>query len=117
MEVFFEVAFASSLNLYIIDWDTSFPSEQYSNILSLAFFITAVVVTLYLIYFYIKNLGSAKDESFEGRYGAGLDGTKLGKVHDRWSIVVYFVVFLIRRIAFVASVIFLGYFLWAQLVI
>ena len=34
MEIFFEVAFASALNLYTVDWDSPFPSVKYSNLLS-----------------------------------------------------------------------------------
>jgi len=113
MEIFFEVAFASSLNLYIVDWDTPFAAVKFSNILSLLFFITSIVISLLLIVFYAKNLGRVDDESFDSRFGAGLEGTNLKKANDRWSILVYLVFFLGRRIAFIASVILLDHFLWA----
>ena len=73
MEVFLEIALASSLNLYLADWNTPFPSVKYSNILATAFFIACIVVTLFLIIFYCKNLSRVGEESFIGKFGAALE--------------------------------------------
>ena len=57
MEVFFEVAFASALNLYVVEWDTPFFATKYSNIFALVIFITFSLVCIFLIIFYAMNLG------------------------------------------------------------
>ena len=113
MEVFFEIALASSLNLYFVDWNTHFPSVKYSNILSTAFFIACIMVTLYLIIFYCKNLSRVGEESFIESFGAALESNNVKMTHSRWSIVLYLAFFFGRRIAFIASAILLNKFLWA----
>ena len=61
MEVFFEIAFASSLNLYTADWNTSYFAVKYSNILSSIFCIGSALITIFLIIFYSKNLSRIED--------------------------------------------------------
>ena len=117
MELYFEVAFASSLNLYVVDWDTPYPAVQYSNILALILFVTCAAVTLFLIIFYAINLNRLNEETFRDRYGGGVEDSNLDRAKDRLSIILIFVTFFGRRIAFIASVIYLGYFFWAQLAI
>jgi hypothetical protein len=117
MEVFFEIAFASSLNLYVVDWDTPFTATNYSNTFSVILFITCAVVCLFLIIFYAKNLKRINDEAFLERFSGGVEESNLKKTEARWSIVVNLGFFFGRRIAFIASVIYLGFLLWAQLFI
>ena len=113
MEVFFEIALASSLNLYLADWNTPFPSVKYSNILATAFFIACIVLTLFLIIFYCKNLSRIGEESFILRFGAALESNNVNMTHSRWTIVLCLAFFFGRRIAFIASAILLNKFLWA----
>ena len=57
------------------------------------------------------------EETFKDKYGGGVEDSNLDRAKDRWSIIVILASFFGRRIAFIASVIFLGFFLWAQLAI
>jgi hypothetical protein len=117
MEVFLELALAVSLNLYIVDWNTSYPAIKYSNILSVIIFITLILICIFLIIFYAKNLDRLNDTTFKARYGTGVEGTNRKKTFNKRSIPVNLGFFFGRRIAFVASVILLENFLWAQLAI
>ena len=117
MEVFLEVALAVSLNLYIVDWNTSYPAIKYSNILSVIIFITLILICIFLIIFYAKNLDRLNDTTFKARYGAGVEGTNRKKTFNKRSIPVNLGFFFGRRMAFIASVILLEDLLWAQLAI
>ena len=46
MEVYFDVALLSALNLEMADWETLFPSEKISNAMSVAFLIIVSLVPL-----------------------------------------------------------------------
>ena len=72
-------------------------------------------IPLLLMYLYCKNLDKLDHDSFKDKFGAGLEGVNLKKKEDRWTILAFPVFFFGRRLAFVASVVLLGNFLWAQL--
>ena len=46
MEVYFDVALLSALNLETVDWDTLFPSEKISNAMSVFFLVVVGLVPL-----------------------------------------------------------------------
>jgi len=70
-----------------------------------------------LVIFYAKNLEKINDPLFNERVGGGIEGRSRKKTFESFSVVVNLAFFLGRRIAFIASVIFLDNFLWAQLAI
>jgi len=80
-------------------------------------FISSALICIFLIIFYAKNLGRLNEETFQARYGAGVEGFNAKKTFDKRSIPVSLGFFFGRRIAFIASVILLEDLLWAQLAI
>ena len=72
MEIFFDIAMISCLNLYTADWDSLFEVEKESNYQSVVFviLISALPPTLVLIYCLKPNFW--RDKKFQQKYGAFL---------------------------------------------
>ena len=100
-----DISICASLNyIYIqtshlgLQWDTTF---QIVNSAALIILAAAVFIfPFWMLYFYCKNFSKWEDEHFEEKYGQVFEGLKKTKR----SSIVYPVVFILRRFAFVVIV-------------
>ena len=117
METFFELVLSAAINAKTADWETSFPSEKYSNALSVIVLAIICVLLLVLPIFYICNFSALQFDRFGDTYGGVLEGTRYKDHKPSRSILFYPLTFFIRRLLFVWNVLYLDDFLWAQLAI
>ena len=117
METFFEMVLALVLNMDSIDWSTPFYGVRYSTALTLISlcFVSGLFPFLTILYF--RNFSILAEEKFKNKLGAGMEGTNLKKKVSPRSILFYPLIFFGRRIIFVLSAVFLGDFLFVQLLI
>ena len=107
METFFELALVAVLNVHTVDWSTPFRAVMYSNVLAVLFLVLLGVLSIFLFVFYCINFKILNEECFQNKYGSGLLSTNTAKKVYPRSILAYPVFFIIRRILFVVSVIYL----------
>ena len=118
MEVYFDVALLSALNLEMVDWDTLFPSEKISNAMSVFFLIIVSLVPLVFALLVCWDTKRWKEENFKEKYGAILEGTS-EKMQDEGRRLLFFVplIFFMKRVSFIISVLLLKELIWGQLAI
>ena len=100
------------LNLTIIDFDTQFGSELASHYVSILLGCALLVAIISTFYFVNRNFKHVNKERFQDKYGALLDGTKTDVKEPNRSIIVYPLIFFLRRFAFSISAIYLSDVLW-----
>lgn len=117
LEAGLSLTLASIYNVYIITcvgfekMETQLPFF-WLNLVSLAVMLTVTVVApIFFVAFYLCNNHKWEDEHFETRWGAVLEGLK----KDKKSSLIYPVFFLIRRVIFVVSAVYLRHFLLFQI--
>lgn len=117
METAFELSIVAIVNMRTVDWGTSFPAEKYSTALSIISLILLGVLTLFFSVFNWLNFSKLKETSFKNKHRASLEGTRVDVTTPPKSILAYPAIFFARRIIFALSAVYLGHFLWAQLLI
>ena len=117
LEAGLALALSSIYNVYIImcvgfeKMETQLPFF-WLNLVSLAVMLTVTAVSpIFFVAFYMCNKQKWEDEHFETKWGAVLEGLK----KDKKSSLIYPVFFLIRRIIFVVSAVYLRHFLLFQI--
>ena len=111
IELYQDFTLNSSLNMHTLEYESPFEDVRNSNIYAFTTF--ALVCTIPLIFFlphYCCKKSKWFDADFELRYGALLEGTDK---KTRFATMLFPSIFLIRRLAFVASVLLLGEYLIA----
>ena len=93
------------LNLHTAEWDTPYDSEHFSNVLSIVVVAVIGAILLLSIIWLWRNRDKMNEKDFKERCGALVESTNT-KTH-KWSIVAIFLMFFLRRISFVVSVIYL----------
>ena len=77
------------------------------------FAIAVAIIPLYTSAFYYCNVQKLDDESWTKKYGALYEGLQLSMEANKRKAALFFpFFFVIRRMAFMASVIWLGHFFW-----
>ena len=69
-----------------------------------------IVIPIIILVFLYKNFDRWSEPKFRERFGTLLDGKK---IKNKWTVIVLLVLFFVRRLVFVLSVIKLRDFLWA----
>ena len=99
--------------MYQIERDSPFEEVRLSNTYAIiSFTLVCAIPIVFFLPFYCYNKSRWLEVGFQSRYGALLDGTSK---KYRFASLLYPMVFLIRRLAFVASALFLGDYLIAQI--
>ena len=115
IELYQDFALNSSLSLYKVERDSSFEDVRLSNIYAfISFTLICAIPIVFFLPYYCFNKARWFDESFQSRYGELLDATSK---KTRFATMAYPMIFLIRRLAFVASALFLDNYLIAQICI
>lgn len=118
MEMFADMAITAFLNVYTADWDSASSVVRYSNMLAVIFLTILGLTPLLLICIYQSKWSQVHDEGFQATYGTFLEGTMLENKRDlKWVLLLLPIIFLVRRIAFIISVLFMSGYLWAQLLL
>ena len=118
LEMFADMALTAALNVHTANWSHPSTKVQYSNILAVIFLVILGTVPLVLLCFFKRKWHLIKDENFLATYGAFLDGTNQDNKRElKWTLLNVPMLFLIRRVAFILSVLYLAGYLWAQLLL
>ena len=113
MESIFELTLLATLNVIKADWSSQNFSEQFSNYLSLLVIILAFVGPLGILMFYYRRIEEWNDEDFNNRFGEILVGLRTQQITrgKRWTLLIYPMLFFLRRLLFVAITFFMADFL------
>lgn len=113
LESFFDLILSSVLNLHMANWESDYASEKFSNGLSvLVLVLCSLVLLTCAIYYFAWNFSAFMYEDFNERHGAVLDGTRNESEERRIVAFEWMGWYLMRRVAFVFSVIYWDNFLW-----
>lgn len=78
IEVYLDFTLLAFINLRDFEWDSSFSSVTFCNLLAVNVVIAISVLPIALISFFLcKKSAAWKEEKFQERYGSFLDGTNL----------------------------------------
>ena len=114
MEIFFEVALFSSLNLHTMDWESKFADVRASNKVACLMILFIAPIPPILCVFYCCNKPHFASQKFSETYGSPLDGTNVVRGTDTlWCSIVKSMIFFVRRLVFVFMVIVMKNYLWA----
>ena len=111
MELYQDLALMSFLNLKSAEWDSVYPSVRYSNYLSALFLAIILAVPVLLGYVLYKNVTKWNDEKFQDKFGSLFEGTDLKK-NSKSTTVAVLLIFLLRRLSIVISVVALEEYVW-----
>ena len=113
MESFFELALLAPLNVMEADWSTSNFSVQFSNYLSVVICAVIILLPLGILIFFCRQMDQWITEDFENRFGEILAGTRRLKIalKKRWTLMIYPMIFFVRRLVFVIVTYFMADFL------
>ena len=116
LEIFFDLALLTILDAHTMQWDARFPSITASNCLSILFIALVGSLPVYLLFFYSIKHASWPDPSFQEKVGTLLAGTNF-KAQSRCLTLIIPMVFFMRRLVFVLTVIYMDDLIWGQLTI
>ena len=118
VELFFELMLISSLSLHTVIWNTPFISERFSSALSITCTVLVIVGPLYLIVLLCKLPSKWSNQHFMDKYGVIFDDFDPKKMENKErALLVWPIVFFLRRVVFVLLVLITKDFLWMQLAV
>ena len=106
-----EISLLCLLNLWTANWDTKYPSEELSNKLSIALIIIILVLPLLISLVFRIPVEKWRKQNFVETFGTLTDG----KRQSKFTVMISFAIFFIRKLVFVWSVIKLQDYLWLQI--
>ena len=97
-----------------LEWSQDNFSMSYNTIWTLSFAFIVLILPLFTSFFYYCRIDQVDDEQFTKKYGTLYEGLQLDMDEDkRKSALIFPFLFLLRRLAFTAVVIWLDWFVWA----
>ena len=118
MEVFLDVGLVASLNMHTVEGDSSFPSVQASNFMSIALIILICIWPLFFIFYACLKPKVWQEEKFQNKCGTVLENTDIKKqTRGERALLFASVMFFMRRVAFIISALIFRKTLWPQLAI
>ena len=118
MELYLDAALFSMMTLLRSGvWRRDFASVTFSEIMATIFLILVSILPPLLAVYYYRNRDSWKDESFKRYRGAFLTGTNIDYKGAKLILLFFPLTFLIRRLIFSLTALFLEDSLIAQLLI
>ena len=99
------------LNLFTADWNSPYSSENLSNNLSIAIIALVMIVPPIIGLVFRIPVEEWRQRVFMKIYGTVVDGKK----HDRQAVILFSIIFFLRKIVFAWSVIKLQDQLWLQI--
>ena len=112
MEGYFDFFLFGLINLEHLDWSDNFWEVTLSNIVAcIVIGLTALLPPVLMIYFIVKR-HEWRNEAFQDKYGALLDGTDLVNNKSKCSLLLIPITFFIRRVSFCLTIVFWMEFFW-----
>jgi len=113
MEIYLEVGLSASLNLKTMRWLDNNPDLVFMNYFAFASLAFLVGYPIWLVVFYLRNQSRWLDEDFQTKFGHPLEATSFkDKPKAKWVPLIFPVVFLLRRLAFIFTVVVIPKFNW-----
>lgn len=102
------------LDLYQADWTTLFTAPRFSQVISMLVILALFTALICLLVLLCCKKTKWQDEAFQKKYGAALQGQDIQDSRkSRNGMICYTVIFFVRRITFVSSVLLMSSFVWA----
>ena len=114
MEAYVDFALFSMLNIASIEWPEGLHGVTISNYIAYVLFGLVLAVPLLLFAIAICKRKSWQDEGFGTKYGAFLDGTKTDKPGLQVAVLIFAMVFFMRRLLLCLTLVFWTEFFWGQ---
>ena len=107
-----------TIGILNLGWASDNFSMQYCSIFTVSFALVVLFMPLFTLVFYYYKIDSLEDEAFKTKYGTLYDGLQLDLEKDkRKSALIYPFLFIIRRLAFMITVVFMAHFTWSQIAV
>ena len=117
-EAYLEFGLCITIGILNLGWDQTNMSINYCSVFTVVFAIIYLLMPLYVGLFYYINIDKVENEHFRKRYGTLYDGLELEiEENKRKSALIFPLLFVVRRIVFLVSVIWLNHFFWSQIAI
>ena len=113
-ESYLELVICITVGMLNLEWSQDNFSMSYNTLWTLSFAFIALILPLFTSFFYYCRIDQVDDEQFTKKYGTLYEGLQLDMDEDkRKSALIFPFLFLLRRLAFTAVVIWLDWFVWA----
>ena len=117
-ESYLELVICVTIGMLNISWESENFSTQYCAIFTVIFMIVVFFMPLFTLIFYYWKIDSLEEEEFKRKYGTLYDGLQLDMDKDkRKEALMYPFLFIIRRLVFMVTVIFMAHFTWSQIAV
>ena len=117
-ESYLELVICVTIGLLNLSWDKENFSVQYCTIFTAIFAAAVLILPIFASVFYYCKVDSVEEEIFREKYGTLYEGLQLDMQEGkRKSALIYPFLFILRRLLFMASVIFMADFTWSQIAI
>ena len=117
-ESYLELVICVTIGMLNISWESDNFSTQYCTIFTVIFMIVVFFMPLFTLIFYYWKIDSLEEEEFKIKYGTLYDGLQLDMEKDkRKEALIYPFLFIIRRLVFMVTVIFMAHFTWSQIAV
>ena len=115
MELFFDLALFSVLNLHTVEWDTPYPSVQASNALSVIVITSVCSILMNYIVGYFRRPRETRTQKFGADFSPLLNRTEYSQPTPKWYLILLPALFFAKRLLFVSLVVTANDHLWVQL--
>ena len=106
MEIYLELGLSVALNIKTMRWLDNNPDLHFTNWFTYACLAFIVGYPIWLVVFYRMNQPRWKDEDFQNKFGQPLADTNFkDKPEAKWVPLIFPIVFLLRRAAFIFAVV------------
>ena len=105
----------SFINLHYVDWRGQFTILTICNYTSIALSSIVCIFPIFALIFYSIKIASWSDEEFNDKYGELMADLNLTKSEAKWTILIFPLSFMLRRLTLCLVIIFWPEFLWGQL--
>ena len=115
-EAYLELVLCVTIALLNFNWDSDNFSTQYSAVFTVIFAVAVLIMPLFSSIFYYCKIDSVEEHVFRKKYGTLYEGLKLDmEQNKRKHALIYPFLFIVRRLAFMVTVVFMASFTWAQI--
>ena len=117
-ESYLELTISITIGIIHMYWPADDFAVIYNNIFTIAMAVIVIIMPLYSSIFYGLNVDEMDETEFKSKFGTLYEGLNLDMDENKRKYALLFPFFyIVRRLLFVASAIWLEHFLWAQLAI
>ena len=115
-EAYLELVICVTIGLMNLTWASDNFSIQYCTVFTVCFALVVLFMPTFTLLFYYNKIDSVEEHEFKTKYGTLYDGLQLDLEEDkRKSALFYPFLFIVRRLIFMITVIFMAHFTWSQI--